>query len=67
MKLYQIPGESRIKTETINETGKIGYFITFHHIDGMYSYCTVEGTGEVCHLRADQELKKTGDYYELVT
>jgi len=66
MKLYEIPKGSRIKAETNNETGKVGDFIIFHRLDGMYSYCTIEGTTEVCHLGANQELKKTEDYYELV-
>lgn len=68
MKLYDIPRESRIKAETRNAEGeKIVDFIIFHKLDGMYSYCTVEGSNEVVHLSASQELKKSeeGDYYEL--
>ena len=66
MKLYEIPKESRIKAETTNDKGEVlGDFIIFHHLDGMYSYCTVEGAGEVCHLNASQELTKNGDFYEL--
>lgn len=64
--LYDIPRESRIKAETRDDNGeKLGDFIIFHHLDGMYSYCTVEGTDKVCHLGATQKLKKVGDYYEL--
>ncbi len=58
----------RIKAETTNGEGKkIGDFIIFHHLDGMYSYCTVEGTGEAVHLGAATELKlnKKGNYYVL--
>lgn len=67
MKLYEIPGGSRIKAETSNEEGKLGDFIIFHHLDGLYSFCTVEGTKEVCHLSANQELKLSDDgYYELI-
>jgi hypothetical protein len=69
MKLHQIPRESRIKAETSNETGKLGDFITFHYLDGAYSYCTVEGKpDEVCYLSVNQELKLSGEgnYYELV-
>ena len=65
MKLYEIPKDSRIKAETTNKVGeKMGEFIIFHHIDGAYSYCTVEGKPEeACHLSASQELKKVDDYY----
>jgi hypothetical protein len=66
MKLYEIPQGGRIKAETSNEKGKLGDYIIFHKLDGMYSYCTVEGKPEeVCHLSASQELTKNGDYYEL--
>lgn len=68
MKLYEIPKSSRIKAETNNNNGeKLGDYIIFHHIDGMFSYCTVEGTEEVCHLSANQNLILSEDgYYELV-
>lgn len=66
VKLYEIPLVSRIKAETRDGEGnKLGDFIIFHRPDGMYSYCTVEGTDKVCHLSVGQTLKKTGDYYEL--
>lgn len=39
--------------------------ITFHHIDGMYSYCTTEN-GSVVHLSVSTPLKKIHDtLYEL--
>ena len=68
MKLYEIPRGSRIKAETSNERGKLGDFIIFHRLDGMYSYCTVESKpGEVCHLSANQDLELSDEgYYELV-
>lgn len=66
MKLYEIPKGSRIKAETSNDKGKLGDYIIFNHLDGMYSHCTVEGTNETCHLSGGQELKKVDDYYELV-
>lgn len=71
MKLYELPQRQgiRIKAQTLNGNAEIlGQFIIFHHIDGAYSYCTVEGhPNEVCHLSASQELKKeeSNDYYEL--
>lgn len=67
MKLYDIPKGSRIKAETSDDNGKLGDFIIFHHLDGMFSYCTVEGMPDkVCHLAATQELTLTEHgYYEL--
>lgn len=60
MKLYEIPEGSKIKTEK--------GIITFHHIDGMYSFCTADGvTGNnIVHLNASTPLKKEGDYYEIL-
>jgi hypothetical protein len=48
-KLYEVPRNSKIKVEGIDE------IVDFHHIDGMYSYCTVsEG---VIHLAAWTEVE----------
>jgi hypothetical protein len=68
MKLYTIPKGSRIKASTSNDNGdNLGEYIIFHHLDGAYSYCTVESNEkESCHLSANQELKKTNNYYELI-
>jgi len=68
MKLHEIPKGSRIKAETRNDKGKLGDFVIFHHLDGAYSYCTIEGTEEVCHLSGSQKVKVSGEgnYYELV-
>lgn len=68
MKLYEIPRGSRIKAETSNDKGKLGDFIIFHQLDGMYSYCTVEGKPEeVCHLSASQELSLNEEgYYDII-
>lgn len=70
MKLYDIPQGSKIKAECHNSKGeKIGDWITFDHLDGMYSYCTVDGApdGEhnVVHLSGGTPLKKVGDHYEI--
>lgn len=72
--LYEIPRDSRIKATTYGSADgkkrgkKLGDFIIFHHPDGMYSYCTVEGKPQhVCHLSVVQQVKlnsKEG-YYEL--
>jgi hypothetical protein len=48
MKLYECPKNVMVKTED-------GTTVKFHHVDGMYSYCTVE-TGEVVHLAAWTEV-----------
>lgn len=67
MKLYEIPRGSLIRAQTINSDTKekLGEFITFHHLDGMYSYCTVYGSKmeHVVHLSVSTELEKVGDYY----
>jgi len=62
MKLYEIPTGSRIKAETTKEDGtKAGDYIIFQHLDGAYSYCTVENTEDVVHLSASQELTLLSD------
>jgi hypothetical protein len=74
MKLYEIPKGSKIKEDCFNDKGeKIGSVIIFHHIDGMYSYCRVEGVeGErgVIHLSASTSLRKVGTrngaYYKIL-
>lgn len=68
IRLYDLEKGTRIKAEVTNDEGKkIGDFIIFSHIDGMYSYCTVESKEEErVHVPAVQEVKKVGDYYELL-
>lgn len=65
MKLFDIPRGSRIKTTLTS--GK-ECFITFHHTDGMYSYCTLDDSDpdNVLHLSVVTELKKVEDYYEII-
>ena len=69
MKLHEIPKGSIIKHDCFDQDGnKLGDTITFHHIDGMYSYCTLEGIespGNVLHLSAMTPLKKVDDHYEV--
>lgn len=62
-KLHEIPRGSTIKCDQ--------WTITFHHLDGMYSYCTVdwkEAPNNVTHLSVMQELEKIGywDFYKLI-
>ena len=67
MKLYEIPKNSKIKTEIFDDKGnKIGDYVIFHKIDGAYSYCTVEDNKEkAIHLSANTELEDKGDYYDI--
>lgn len=44
MKLYDVPRNTRILVD-----GE--WVVNFHHIDGMYSYCTTDD-GEVVHIGA---------------
>jgi hypothetical protein len=67
MKLYDLPKGARIKAETSDETGKLGDFIIFDHVDGMYSLCRIEGKPDkIVHLGATTELKKLKDHYVIV-
>lgn len=49
MKLYEVPRHSRIRL-------KDGRELDFHHIDGMYSYCTDEGKPAHIPAWADVEI-----------
>lgn len=62
MKLYEILKGSKIKV-TLNNGEET--FATFHHIDGMYSYCTIDSLPDnnVVHLSASTPLEKQGDHY----
>ena len=67
-KLYDIPNNSKI-VATIQEHGKEQRkaTITFHHLDGMYSYCTIDDTNEVVHIGASAELELLDDgTYKLI-
>ena len=48
MKLYEVPQNTRITTESGEE-------YNFSHIDGMYAYCT-DDSGNVVHLAAWTEV-----------
>lgn len=65
LKLYDIPRESKLLVT--QEHGR-NVFVTFHRLDGMYSYCTVDDgpdKGKTCHLSASTPLKKIEDHYEI--
>lgn len=69
--LYQIPRGSKILANISHGKEKKGKMrtITFHHLDGMYSYCTVDGEDEKTfgpvHLSVGTPLKKVDDHYEI--
>lgn len=66
--LYDLPKGARIKEKCVNSKGKVfGEFIIFHHLDGMYSYCTIEGTTRVIHLSVTTPLRKLkSGYYKII-
>jgi hypothetical protein len=53
-KLYEIPRESRVEGARSTDGSTA---LTFHRLDGMYSYCTTE-KGNIVHLRASSDLEK---------
>lgn len=64
-KLYDIPKGSKILATIVGEDGKEKKdTITFHNLDGMYSYCETS-TGEPVHLSVVTPLVKDGEYYRI--
>ena len=65
MKLYEVPRNSRIKIKGLEVNGVLTEEFNFHHMDGMFSFCTTDegliikphATTEVEFLRrfADEE------------
>ena len=68
MKLYEVPRGSKMLIEMEDKTMHV---CLFHHVDGMYSYCTVEDMpaegNPTFHLGATTEMKLVGDHYEIDT
>lgn len=60
LELKDIPKGSKLKVNT-NKGKRV---ITFHHLDGMYSYLT-DAQGNAYHLSFATPLIKKGDYYEI--
>ena len=63
MKLYNVPRNSRVRV--MDEDSKVppgapelpkGMEVNFHHVHGLYSYCTTDD-GDVVHLAAWEEVK----------
>lgn len=46
--LYDIPQRSKLSLPTSAEE----VMVTFHRIDGMYSFCRADETGNIYHLAA---------------
>lgn len=57
MELYNVPNNTRIRIKGFEEDG----VLLFHHIDGMYSYCTDEN-GDVVHIPAWAEVNIKGGW-----
>ncbi len=55
--LYQVPKGSLI------DVG--GHLLTFHRVDGMYSYCT-DQDGKVAHIACWAKFRKGNNIYEMV-
>ena len=51
VKLYEVPKNSRIRIEGLEVNGVPVEELNFHHVDGMYSYCTTDDNN-VIHLAA---------------
>ena len=60
-KLYQIPKGSKL---VLPISDGENHDAVFHHIDGAYSYITLED-GTVVHLGASTEMVRVGDHYEI--
>ena len=56
MELYNVPRNTRIRIKGFEEDG----VLLFHHIDGMYSYCT-DMSGGVVHLAAWTDVEVVDD------
>lgn len=68
MRLFELPRDANVKLKLSLAKGDGPYeekVVTFHHIDGMYSYCTVDGWEEdnVLHIGATQPLKLVDGFY----
>lgn len=71
MRLYQLERDKGVKLKlplSLNGGDEKDEFVTFHHTDGLYSFCTVDSLPKgknVVHLGVMTKLKPEGDYYIL--
>lgn len=63
IKLYNLPQrvEGGIKIYGAKDENDKDVVILFDHLDGMYSYSTIEGTDKVVHLSASTPLIERED------
>jgi len=66
MKLYEVPRNSKIRIKGLTINGELSEELLFHHIDGMYSFCTAND-GTIIHLEASTEceLIENKENYEI--
>lgn len=62
--LFRLPRDCSIKI--YEKAGDGSKYIVFHHLDGMYSFCTTE-KGAVVHVGASQKLRKYKDGFRFYT
>ena len=68
IKLYNLPqrvdGGILVKGFRVDDDKTID--VRFHHLNGMYSYCTVDGGEDIVHLSASTPLVELGnDEYQI--
>lgn len=58
IKLYNLPQrvEGGIKVHGLKDDKDKDIVVVFHHLDGMYSYCTIQDTDKLVHLSASTPL-----------
>lgn len=66
IKLYNLPQrtDKGIKIHGLKDDKKKDIVVLFHHLDGAYSYCTIEDTDKTVHLSASTPLVEleNGEY-----
>lgn len=68
MKLYDLPQRTAhgVKIYGLHNTEGQPLIIRFGHVDGMYSYCWIDGhDDQVVHLNASTPLVKHEDGYKI--
>lgn len=66
MKLYELPRYKGVKIYGLKGLDDQPVVVIFGHLDGMYSYCWIEGQEDkIVHLNASMPLKPYKDGYEV--